>query len=196
LKKSKLFSILATIVILAIGSLQAASQIVFGSLGRTPADPDWYFTVAVFTSFLVSTIVLIIGISIRQDAFISRLAMAISAAISCTWLGFYYGGIIGGKNPQIAIATAIGGLLLITFTSLHLQKRLTTIAIVLLGIVSAYALAFLCSAVAVAYLSVDRFWWGSIWSLFCIATIAIILFLIDSLMREIAHYRSIDDRRR
>jgi hypothetical protein len=189
LKNSKLFSILATIVILAIGSLQAASQIVFGSLGRSPADPDWYSTVAVFTSFLVSTIALVIGILASKDTFRSRLSIAISATISCTWLGFYYGGIIGGKNPQIAIAVAIGGLLLITFTSLYLQKRLTTIAIVILGIVSAYALAFLCSAVAVTYLSVDRFWWGSIWAIFCIGTIAIILFLIDSLMREIAHYR-------
>ena len=195
MKKSKLFSILA-IIILAIGSLQATSQIVFGSLGRSPADPDWYSTVAVFTSCLISTISLTIGKSIRKNAFISRLAIAISGVISCAWLGFYYGGIIGGKNPQIAIAVTIGGLLLMTFTSLYLQPKLTTIAIVLLGIVNAYALAFLCSAVAAAYLSVERFWWGSIWGVFCIVTIAIVLFLINSLMREIGHYRSQIDRRR
>ena len=133
---------------------------------------------------------------IRKNAFISKLAIAISAVISCAWLGFYYGGIIDGKNPQIAIAVTIGGLLLMTFTSLYLQPKLTTIAIVLLGIVNAYALAFLCSAVAVAYLSVERFWWGSIWGIFCIGTIAIVLFLIDSLIREIGHYRSHIDRHR
>jgi MFS family permease len=190
LKQLSIFGILSATILLAIGSFHAASQLVFGSLGRTPADPGWYLTIAVFVSFLVATISLAIGMLTDRNTFISRLSIAISAVISCMWLGFYYGGIIGGKNPQIAIAVAIGGLLVMTFTSLHFQKRLRTIAIVLLGIVSAYALAFQCLAVAVAYLSTERLLWGTIWGIFCMGAIAILVFFINSIVRETTHYRS------
>lgn len=190
MKQLKLFGILSATIILAIGFSHAASQIVFGSLGRTPADPSWYLTISVFIGFLIATISLVIGILNNQDTFRSRLSIAISAVISCTWLGFYYGGIIGGKNPQIAIAVVITGLLLTTFTGLRLQKRLTTIAIGLLGIVSAYALAFLCLAVAVAYLSTERLLWGIIWGIFCTMAIAIVIFLINSVVIKITRYRS------
>lgn len=195
MKKSKFFGTLVATVILAIGSVHAASQIIFGVLGRTPEDPGWSLTIAVFISFLVATLSLAIGMLTNKDTFGSRLSIAISAVISCAWLGFYYGGIIGGKNPPIAITTAIAGLLLTTFTGLHLQKRLTTISIVLLGIVSAYALAFLCLAVVVAYLSTDRLLWGIIWSVFCTVAIAIVLFFINSLIGEIANYRSVLNRK-
>ncbi|WP_310483573.1 hypothetical protein [Chamaesiphon sp. VAR_48_metabat_403] len=195
MKKSKFFGTLVATAMLAIGSLHAASQIIFGVLGRTPEDPGWFLTVAVFISFLVATIALVIGILASKYTFTSRLSIAISAVISCAWLGFYYGGIIGGKNPQIAIAFVIAGLLSITFTGLHLQKRLTTIAIVLLGIVSAYALAFLCLAVAVAYLSVERLLWGTIWGIFCTVAIAIVIFFINSLIQEITNYRSVLNRK-
>jgi hypothetical protein len=194
LKQLKFFGILSANIILAIGSLHAASQLVFGSLGRTPADPGWYLTIAVFVSFLVATISLAIGMLTDKNTFISRLSIAISAVISCLWLGFYYGGILGGKNPQIAIAVVIGGLLVTTFTSLHCQTRLTTIAIVLLGIVSAYALAFLCLAVAVAYLSTERLLWGIIWGIICMGAIAILVFFIDSIVIEITHDRFSNSR--
>ncbi len=190
MKQLKFFGRLSATIILAIGSFHAASQFVFGSLGRTPADPGWYLTIAVFVSFLVATISLTIGLLTNKDTSIYRLSLAISAVISCIWLGFYYGGIIGGKNPQIAIGLAIAGLLLITFTGLRLQKRLTTIAIVLVGIVSVYALAFLCLAVAVAYLSTGWLLWGTIWGIFCTGTIAILVFFINSIVREATHYRS------
>ena len=190
MKKLKFLGILAATGILAIGSLQAATQNIFGVLGRTPEDPEWHFTVALFSCFLVSTIALAIGLLTRKESIGSRIAIATSAAISCMWLGFYYGGIIGGKTPQVAIAMAIAGLLITTLISWYRQPKL-----VLMGVVTAYGLSFLCSVVAVSFFSTARLLGGSIWLIFFAVALATTIFFLNLLIRALADYRSILNKR-
>jgi hypothetical protein len=195
LKKLKFLGILAATGVLAIGSLQAATQNIFGVLGRTPEDPEWHFTVALFSCFLISTIALAIGLLTRKESICSRIAIAISAAISCMWLGFYYGGTIGGKTPQVAIATAIIGLSIVALMSWYRQPKLTLMAIVLMGVVTAYGLSFLCSVVAVAFFSTARLLEGSIWAIFFAVALATTVFFLNLLIRELADYRSVLNKR-
>jgi hypothetical protein len=194
-KKLKFLGILSASIALAIGALQAATQIIFSILGRTPEDPEWYFTVAVFSCFLVSTTALAIGLLSKKKSIVYRCSIAISAAISCVWLGFYYGGTIGGKTPQVAIAIAVIGLLATTSICWYRQPKFTLMAIVLMGVVTAYGLSFLCSVVAVSFLSTDLLLGGSIWMIFFAVSLATTIFFLNLLIRDIADYRSILNKR-
>lgn len=189
--KLKFLSLLSATVALAIGALQAAAQNIFSILGRTPEDPEWNFTVALFSCFLVSTIALTIGLLTSKGSLGSKLSIFISAAISCAWLGFYYGCIIGGKTPQVAIVIAIAGLLITTLISCYRQPKLTLMAIVLMGVVTAYGLSFLCSVVAVSFLSTARLIEGSTWLFFFAVALATTIFFLNQLIRELADYRSV-----
>jgi hypothetical protein len=194
-QKLKFLGILSANVVLAIGAVQAATQTIFGVLGRTPEDPEWSLTIALFTCLLASTMALTIGMLTNRNAVLSRISIALSAAISCVWLGFYYGGTIGGKTPQLAIAIAVIGLFVTTSIGWHRQSKFTLMAIVLMGVVTAYGLSFLCSVVAVSFLSTAHFLGGSIWAIFFAVALATSIFLLNLLIREIADYRSVLNKR-
>jgi hypothetical protein len=131
----------------------------------------------------------------KKESIGSRSAVAISAAISCVWLGFYYGGIIGGKTPQVAIAIVITGLLITTLLSWYRQPKLTLMAIVLMGVVTAYGLSFLCSVVAVSFFSTARLLRGSIWLILFAVALTTTIFFLNLLIREFADYRSVLNKR-
>ncbi|WP_309738473.1 MULTISPECIES: hypothetical protein [unclassified Chamaesiphon] len=190
MKKLKFLGMLAATGGLTIGSLQAATQNIFGVLGRTPEDPKWYLTIGLFSCFLVSTMALAIGLLTSKESIVSKLSIFSSAAISCVWLGFYYGGIIGNKTPQVAIAIAIIGLSLVVLMGWYRQPKLTLMAIVLMGVVTAYGLSFLCSVVAVSFLSTARLLEASIWLIFFAVALATTIFFLNFLIRELADYRS------
>jgi hypothetical protein len=183
-------ALLVTVAV-ALLSFHAASQMIFGVLGRTPEDLSWSYTVALVIGLLASSIALAIGIFTTKNSLTSRIAIAISAAISGAWVGVYYGGILaGGKNPQIGGVVAIITALLMVVTNFYLRKRLMTIAITVMGTVATYGLAFLCSSAAFAFLSTNNFLWGSIWGIFCLGAISLTMVFLNFLGREIASYRS------
>jgi hypothetical protein len=189
--KIKLVIALSVAFVVAILSFHAASQMIFGVLGRTPEDLSWSYTVALVVGLLASSIALAIGTFTPKNYLTSRIAIATSAAISGAWLGVYYGGILaGGKNPQIGGVVAVMTAVLMVVTNFYLRKRLMTIVITVMGTVATYGLAFLCSSAAFAFLSTDNFLWGSIWGIFCLGEIALTMVFLDFLVREIASYRS------
>ena len=185
-----IIGLLVTFVV-AILSSHAASQMIFGVLGRTPAEPDWSYTMALFLIFVTAAVTLATSMLVVKKSLKSRLMITISASMSGAWLGFYYGGIItGGKNPQIAISAAVIAGLLMAVTSFYLQKRLTIIVIVVMAVVATYGLAFLCSAATFALLSTNDFLWGSIWAIFSLGAIALTIVFLNLLVNEIASYLS------
>jgi hypothetical protein len=189
-KKPNFFITLSIACAVAILSSHAASQMAFGVLGRTPEDPGWLYTITLFLAFAVSAITVPIGMLSAKQSLRSKLAISISISTSVVWFGCYYVGIIAdGKSPRIAIIFAITILLLITFSSFYLSTRFVMIAAIVMGTVAAYGLAFLCSVAAFAFLSTNDFLWGSIWWSFCLGAIALSIFSLNLLRKEIANYR-------
>lgn len=186
-KRKFIIALLVTFAV-AILSLHAASQLAFSVLGRTPEDAAWAYTVALFIGLLASSVALAIGTLTAKNSLASRMAISISAATSGAWVGFYYGSLASGNNPQIGGIAAVIGLLLMAATSFYWRKRLTTISIVVMATVAAYGVAFLCSAAAFAFLSTNNFLWGSIWGSFCLVAIALTMVFLDFIVREIASY--------
>lgn len=191
LKKLKKIAPTSLAVIVAILSFQAASHSSFGVLGFTLQDSRWFYPVALFIIFSATAIALAASIWTRKQPSLSQTMQTISAASSGAWLGFYYGGIVSGvRNPELAIAGAVIGALVMAITSFYLRNKLTTIAIAVMAIVATYSLAFLCSSAAFAFLSTNNFWWGGCWGILCVLSIYLTVVFIDLLMLEIIRYRS------
>jgi MFS family permease len=188
--KTKFIIALSVTFAIALLSLHAISQMIFGVLGRTSGHSEWSYTVALFIGLLASSLALAIGILTPKNSLMPRIAIAISAAISGALLGIYYGGILAGdKNPQIGGIAAVITALLMVVANFYWRKRLMTIAIIVMGTVATYGLAFLCSSAAFAFLSTDNFLWGSIWGIFCLGAIALTMVFLIFLGRELASYR-------
>jgi hypothetical protein len=184
--KTKFIIALAVTFTLAILSLHAASQMIFGVLGRTPEDPGWSYTVALFLSLLVSAIALAIGTLAAKNSLISKLAIAISFASSVAWFCSYYVGIIASdRNPPVAIVSAVTIGLLLIITSFYLRKRFAVIAVTVMGTVAVYGVAFFCSSATFAFLSTNNLLWGGIWGSFCLVAIAMTIFFLNLLLQDI-----------
>jgi hypothetical protein len=175
----------------AVLSLNAVSQLVFSVLGITPEDANWHYTVALFLNLLASAVTLAFCTLTAKHTLRSRISITISAATSAVWLGFYYGGILsGGTNPQASIGAALLTVLLMAVMSFYLRKRLTTIAVIIVGTAATYGFAFLCSAATFAFLSTSHFLWGISWGSLCSGAIALTVVFINLLVKEITIYLS------
>lgn len=189
LRNHKFIIALLITFVVAILSFHAISQMIFGVLGRTWEDPAWPYTVALFMSLLANSIALAIGQLTAKTSLTSKIALSVSAAMSGACMGIYYGGLLAGdRNPPIGGIVAVIIAVLMVIASFDGRKRLTRIAIIVMGIVATYGIAFLGASAAFAFLSANNFLWGSMWGLFCLGAIALTMRSIDLLCREIADY--------
>jgi hypothetical protein len=165
-KKRKQVVTLLFICAVAFLSFPAASYLVFGMIGRVPEESGWWGTVASFVGLVISTVTL--------------------GALSGSWLGFYYGDMISGfkAQPPALIIAALSALLMAAM-GFYSQLRLVTITIMLLGIIAAYGLAFMCSTAAFTFLSTSHFLEGALWGGCSLVVIGSIIFLISLLAKEI-----------
>lgn len=185
-------TIIIVVVAVAILSFQAASQMIFGVLGSTPNDPTWSYTVSLFLALLGASISLALML-ITKKSRLFGLTISLSGLISGAWLGFYYGGMLaGGKNPQLAIASATIFALIISIASFYWRRhRLTMVLVTVMGTVATYGWAFLCAAAAFTFLSTNDFWWGSIWGIFGAIAMALVGFFMNAIVAEIVTYYKI-----
>jgi hypothetical protein len=190
-KKRKQFVTLIFICAVAFLSFPAASSLVFGMVGRVPAESGWSGTVASFAGLVISTVALGASMLHPRKSLTSRISIAISAALSGSWLGFYYGDMVSGfkAQPPALIIAALSAISMAVM-GFYWPLRLVTITIMILGIIAAYGLAFMCSTAAFAFLSTDHFLEGLVWGGFSLIVIGSIVFLISLLVNEIKGYLS------
>jgi hypothetical protein len=185
-KKRKQVITLLLLFAVVIFSVPAASSFVFGIIGRVPEESGWSGTVASFVGLMLSTATLAASKFYPRKSLISRITIGISAALSGSWLGFYYGDMIFGAKAQLpTLIIASLSALLMAFMGFYWQIRLVTITIMILGIIAAYGLAFMCSTAAFAFLSTSHFLAGIVWGSFSLIVIGSIIFLISLLVKEI-----------
>jgi hypothetical protein len=190
-KKRKQFVTVLFVCAVVFLSFPAASSLVFGMVGRVPAESGWSGTVASFAGLVLSTVALGASMLHPRKSLTSRISIAISAALSGSWLGFYYGDMISGfkAQPPALIMAALSALLMACM-GFYWQLRLVTITIMVLGIIAAYGLAFMCSTATFAFLSTSHFLEGLVWGGFSLIVIGLIVFLISLLVNEIKGYLS------
>jgi hypothetical protein len=184
-KRSQVITLLFVCAV-AFSSFPAASYLVFGMIGRVPEESGWWGTVASFVGLLLSTLALGTSALHPKNSLISRTTLAISAALSGSWLGFYYGDMMSGFKAQPpALIIAAFSALLMAVVGFYWQLRLVTITIMILGIIAAYGLAFMCSTAAFTFLSTSHLLEGVFWGGCSLVVISSTVFLIFLLTKEI-----------
>jgi uncharacterized protein YjbI with pentapeptide repeats len=128
----------------------AVSQMVFGAMGQTPAEPAWNYVVALYISLGIAGT---IGFVPLKPPSIRKLLQLLAATASGALLGFFYGGSTTGDNPQVAVAAALAGGLAANFS---LRWRAGRMALTIAAAVAAYGFAFLMGTTALAYLAALR----------------------------------------
>jgi hypothetical protein len=186
MNKRKLVVTLPFIIATVMLSVPAASTLIFGMIGRVPDEQGWYGTVAFFIGLLLSTTALVASLFTPKESLTSKILTTISAALSGSWLGFYYSEVMSGlKTQPISMVAAAIAALLMASIGFYCRFRLVDIAIVILGVVAAYGLAFMCSTATFAYLSTGHFLAGLLWGGLSLLVIASIIFLLSVLFQEI-----------
>lgn len=142
----------AAIVAVLMGS--AVTRTVFSSLGEPVGGRSWSYIAALLVSLCVA------GAGTGLKPLIPRrlriLANALSATASGALLGFFYGGLAAGKNPQVAVASAVIGAILIGVGSLRFRTGTAAVAVAVAGAIGGYGFAFWLWTVGLAFLTAQR----------------------------------------
>lgn len=141
--RQQLFLPLGITGIAAIVMLDALSHLLFGVLGRTAAEPDWSFVIALSVSLaIVAT-----AIWLPQPC-----ATLLSGTTTSALLSFYYGGRAAGNDARMAIVSAIlGGIVgLIVLWVQANQRRLFVAPVFACAAIAADALALFAGTWAIA----------------------------------------------
>ncbi len=174
-------------LITAIIVFHAVSQMIFGVIERTPESPVWGYGVALSISLGIAGIVCAV-MSLVRKSILKRIAIIASGTTSGAILGFFYGGIAGGKNPQVAIASAVIGALIIAFTSFYFKKGFILIILSAAGTVITYGFAFLIGTRAIAFLTTQNLFWGFILNLLSLTYIGLTLISLNYTLKQITTY--------
>ncbi|MEM6400167.1 MAG: pentapeptide repeat-containing protein [Cyanobacteria bacterium P01_D01_bin.116] len=175
--------------ITAIIVFHAISQMVFGVIARTPESPIWLYAVALLTSLAISGIVSAVMSLTHKKSIFHRLFTTLSSATSGAILGFFYGGTAaGGKNPQVAIASAALGALIMAINSFYFQRGFVAIILSVSGTVASYGFAFLVGTRAIAFLSTQNLIWGFCLSFLSLIYIGLTLISLRYTVKEITRY--------
>lgn len=147
-------------VLVAVAAIVAAVmglaviQTVFSSLGEPVGGRSWSYIVALLVSLSIA------GAGSGVKMVIPRrfriLANALSATASGALLGFFYGGLAAGKNPQVAVASAVIGAIIIGTGSLKFRTGTGAVAVAVAGAIGGYGFAFWVWAVGLAFLTAQR----------------------------------------
>ncbi|MEO1374246.1 MAG: pentapeptide repeat-containing protein [Cyanobacteria bacterium J06635_10] len=167
----KIFTFLISVAcITAIIVFHAVSQMIFGVIERTPESPIWSYAVALSISLGLAGITCVTMRAAREKSFLKRIATILSGVTSGAILGFFYGGTAaGGKNPQLAIVSAVIGALIMAATSFYFKRGFIPIILSVSGTVASYGFAFLIGTRAIAFLSTQNLIWG-----FCLSFLSLI----------------------
>ncbi|MBF2025342.1 MAG: hypothetical protein IGS48_01060 [Oscillatoriales cyanobacterium C42_A2020_001] len=143
-------------ILLAIATFllagHAVSHLIFGSLGQTPSDKAWNYAIALAISLGVGGAAA--GVRSRLHPPFNRIATILAGAASGAVVGFYYAGVMTGKDPRWAIAGAVLGGLLLGGLGIESKSGWMEIVIRVAGAIAAYGCAFLIGATALTLLNV------------------------------------------
>ncbi|NES21956.1 MAG: hypothetical protein F6K41_24275 [Symploca sp. SIO3E6] len=166
-------------------AVNAFSSMIFGSLGTTAADPAWSYVVALGISLAIAGASCGIRVKIGSKSMVGRFVTTISGTASSALLGFYYGGTITNNNPQIAIASAVFGGIVIASAIIFVRRKFVAVAVTVVGTVASYGFAFFVASIAIAYLSVQKFLAGVIWGSLSVGYIWLTINSLTLLVREL-----------
>lgn len=187
---TKIFlSLVAVTFITIILVFHAASQMIFGVIERTPQSPVWVYGIALSISLAIAGIACAAMSLTKRKSTLKRITTIISGASSGAILGFFYGGTAGGgKNPQIAIASAAIGAIIMAISSFYFKKGFIPITLSVAGTIYSYGFAFLVGTRAIAYLSTQNIIWGFGLSLLSLTYIGLTLISLRYAINEITIY--------
>lgn len=161
----------------------AVSHTVFSSLGEPFGGRKWPYILALLISLSISGAGS--GIRIMMAPRLNRVAFTLSGVASGALLAFYYGGLAADENPQVAIAWAVVGGLLMGVACLRFQTGVVAVAVASAAAVAGYGLAFWLWAVAIAFWSGQKLLWGLVLSLLSLAYIGLTVSSLSLAIQEI-----------
>ncbi len=176
--------ILVTVaMIVAFLMASAVTRTVFSSISEPVGGRNWSYILALLVSLSMSGAAS--GVRIVIASQFRPVAFVFSAAASGALLGFFYGGIAANQNPQVAIASAVVGGVLIGVVSLRVRTGAVGVAIAIAAAVAGYGLAFWLWARALAFLSTQRLVWGIFLSVLSLAYIGLTISSLSLALKEI-----------
>lgn len=162
----------------------AISNLVFGSLGQTPADKAWNYVVALVISLSLAGAMP--GFAQVPQPRLRRLGLGLAAIAGGAVMGFFYIGVAFGKQPTWAIVGSVGGGLglgLLWFTG-HLLSRIVSQVI---SAIAAYGVAFLLGTVAISFVSLNNLGDGLLLGTIALFYLGCTYNLLFTLRRTLAH---------
>ncbi|BAY86774.1 hypothetical protein NIES267_62850 [Calothrix parasitica NIES-267] len=182
-------SLITTALITTTIFFHAVSQMVFGVIERTPESPVWVYAIALLISLAITGITCTAMTLTNKKSLFYRIFLIISGAASGAILGFFYGGTAaGGKNPQIAIISAILGALIMAISSFLFKRKFIPIILSIGGTVANYGFAFLVGTRAISFLSTQNFLWGFCLSFLSLTYIGLTLTSLRYTLKEMTNY--------
>jgi uncharacterized protein YjbI with pentapeptide repeats len=177
--------ILLVVFAVAVGLFvgDPVTRLVFSSVDQTPENRTWGFVVVLYVVLCLAGAGMALKAMVKSN--LGKFAGTFSGMLSGALLGFYYAGIFSDKNPQIAVAGAVTGALVMLFATSLLKSKVLSIAIATGGTVAAYGTAFLIAAKASACFSTKSFIWGIILSLLSLIYIWFTMRCFSLVVREI-----------
>ncbi len=180
--------LIAVILFTILIVFHAVSQMIFGVIEQTPESPVWVYGIALSISLGISGIACAMMSLANQTNILQRIATIISGATSGAILGFFYGGTAAGKNPQIAIISALMGALIMAISTLYFKRGLLTIILSLAGTTITYGFAFLSGTRAIAFLNTQNFIGGFFISFLPLTYIGLTLISLRYTVNKITKY--------
>jgi hypothetical protein len=179
------FITLAMVTILvALIAANAFTQMIFGALGRTAAEPAWSFILALGISLAIAGAFSGVRVRAGTQSIVGHVATAVSGAASGALLGFFYAGTATNNNTGLAIAGAVIGGVGMAITNFRVRHGFVAVAVAVAGAVASYGFAFLVGAIAIAYLSTQKLVWAVIWGTLSAGYILLTINCIGLAIRE------------
>ncbi|MGK7899992.1 MAG: pentapeptide repeat-containing protein [Hormoscilla sp.] len=163
----------AIALVVAALTFNAISDMVFGALGTNPQHPAWRFVLALYVSLAIAVFAVLP--QRRWPPPVQGVTL-LPAVTTGALLGFYYGGILADKEPQIAIISAtFAGLTIGIIRLARPHATLMVSLITIIGTVAAYGITFTVVGLASAALSTGNLLpaigWGTLSLLYFILTL-------------------------
>lgn len=183
----QLLMLIGVAVIVALLTLNAFSQMIFGVLDKTPSEPGWSFVIALYVSLAIAgTSGAARAIITNKSSIVGHIMLIISGAASGALVGFFYGGSTTNNNSQMAIAGAVvGGLIIVILLISRVGTKFIIVTVAVAGAVAGYGLAFLLGAIAIAYFSVQNLISGMVWGTLSITYISLTMASLNLTVAEI-----------
>lgn len=147
-------------MVVALLAADAISRMIFGSLGKTAAEPAWSYILALGISLAIAGAFSGVRAMTGAKSLAGRVATTVSGSASGALLGFFYAGSSTNNNPQIAIAGAVIGGVVMAIAIFRVHGGFVALAVAVAGAVAGYGFAFFVGTMAIAYLSTQKLVWA------------------------------------